>query len=73
MSAARRFITAILTRGDVAEWARLGPIKHLFKNTETDYHAFVDGHVRKHGVLPAPATFEKHTGVELMEAVEPPC
>jgi replicative DNA helicase len=72
MSAARRFITAILTRGDVAEWARLGPIAHLFKNTETDYWAFVDGHVRKHGVLPAPATFEKHTGVELMEAVEPP-
>jgi hypothetical protein len=71
MSAARRFLSAVLEKGEVSEWARFGPIKHLFRNTDADYYAVVDNHVRQYGVLPKPETFEKLSGTELMQAVEP--
>jgi replicative DNA helicase len=71
MSTVRKFISAILHSGKIGEWAQGGSIDYLFKNTELPYFEFVDTHVRKHGTLPHPDTFELHTGAELPEANEP--
>lgn len=72
MAAGHLFIAALAADGDVASLLEQGAIGHLFNTIEADTWTFVEKHVRKHGAIPKAETIEKHTGVELPHAVEPP-
>lgn len=67
----KKFISACLATGSVAEFLNFGSISHLFKASEVEVYDFVRDFVKEYAKLPEPETIEAHTGESLPSAEEP--